>query len=52
MLGAAGIFAYTFSFLPQMIWFQATANAKIAGILDGLVCGLVTGVIFAALWPA
>jgi hypothetical protein len=51
VLGAAGILAYTFSFLPQMIWFQSNVNAKIAGMLDGLVSGLVTGVIFAALWP-
>ena len=51
VLGAAGIVAYSFSFLPQMIWFQANANAKVAGILDGLVSGFVTGVLFAVMWP-
>jgi hypothetical protein len=51
VLGAAGILAYTFSFLPQMIWFQATTNAKISGILDGLVSGIVTGLLFAMMWP-
>jgi hypothetical protein len=51
VLGAAGILAYTFSFLPQMIWFQATPSAKVAGIIDGLVSGVATGLIFAALWP-
>jgi hypothetical protein len=51
VLGTAGILAYTFAFLPSMIWFQATPNAKLAGIMDGLISGVVTGLIFAALWP-
>ena len=51
VLGAAGILAYTFSFLPQMIWFQANGYAKLAGILDGLISGVLTGLIFAWLWP-
>lgn len=51
VLGTAGLLAYTFSFLPHMIWFQATTSAKLAGILDGIVSGVVTGLIFAVLWP-
>jgi hypothetical protein len=51
VFAAAGILAYTFSFLPVMIWFQYTTNAKITGILDGVVSGLITGVAFALLWP-
>lgn len=51
VLGTAGILSYAFSFLPQMIWFQATPSAKLTGILDGLVSGVVTGLVFAALWP-
>jgi hypothetical protein len=49
--GVAGILAYTFSFLPQMIWFQASKNAKVSGIIDGIVSGLLTGLVFAMLWP-
>jgi hypothetical protein len=51
VIGTAGIVAYTFSFLPQMIWFQASTNAKISGIIDGIVSGLITGLIFALMWP-
>lgn len=51
VIGTAGILAYSFSFLPQMIWFQANTNAKIAGILDGIVSGLLTGLVFALMWP-
>src|SRR5262245_16007129 len=28
VIGTAGVLAYTFAALPQMIWFQANANAK------------------------
>ena len=51
VLGSAGIAAYSFSFLPQMIWFQASTNSKLSAVLDGLVSGLITGVMFAWMWP-
>lgn len=49
--GTAGILAYTFSALPNMIWFQASTRAKITYVIDGIVMGLITGVVIAAMWP-
>lgn len=51
VLGTAGVLAYTFAALPSLIWFNGTPSAKLAMIIDGLVTGLGTGAIFAALWP-
>jgi len=50
--GTMGILAYTFAFLPNMVWFQSSKSAMVMGVFDGLVQGLATGAIFAALWPA
>jgi len=52
VLGTVGILSYSFAFLPTMIWFQASRNAKITGVLDGVISGLATGAIFAVLWPS
>jgi hypothetical protein len=51
VLGTAGVLAYTMGGLCQAIWFNATRSAKFAMVIDGLVAGLATGAIFAALWP-
>src|SRR5262245_47966060 len=51
VVGTVGILAYSFAFLPSMIWFQASSNAKFTAIIDGVISGLITGLIFAALWP-
>lgn len=51
VVGTIGILTYSFSFLPNMIWFQAGKRAMVNGILDGLLYGLVTGAIFSWLWP-
>lgn len=50
--GTAGVLGYCFAFLPGGIWFQSYARAMIASFVDGLIVGLGTGAIFAALWPA
>lgn len=48
-VGTAGIVAYCCGGWPNAIWFKR----KIAmDFIDGVVYGLVTGLIFAALWPA
>ena len=47
-----GILTYTFAFLPNMIWFQAQKRAMATAVLDGLIQGIATGLIFAMLWPA
>lgn len=51
VLGVAGILAYTTSGLTNAIWFQASRNAVLSNAFDGIVSGLITGAIFASLWP-
>jgi multisubunit Na+/H+ antiporter MnhB subunit len=50
--GTAGVLAYCFSFIPSHIWFQAYPRATAMCLIDGVVYGLLTGAIFAALWPS
>jgi hypothetical protein len=50
--GTAGVLAYSFGFLSNDIWFGTAGRAIVLKIIDGIVYGLITGVIFAALWPA
>ncbi|MFO0839179.1 MAG: hypothetical protein U1D55_11725 [Phycisphaerae bacterium] len=51
VVGAAGVLAYSVAFIPSAIWFGAYTRTIAAGILDGLICGVITGVIFAWRWP-
>jgi hypothetical protein len=50
-MGAMGILAYSFAFLPVMIWFQGRPRVVATAVLDGVIMGLATGAVFAALWP-
>ena len=50
--GTMGILAYSFAFLPNMIWFQGTKRGMVTAVFDGLVQGLVTGAIFSMMWPS
>jgi hypothetical protein len=52
IVGTIGVVAYTFSFLPNMIWFQASRTTKLSCMFDGVVMGLIMGAVFAAMWPA
>lgn len=52
LLGTAGILAYTVAAIPPALWFQAYPRAILMCIIDGVIYGLITGTIFAALWPA
>jgi hypothetical protein len=47
----AGILAYSFSFIPNALWFGAYKRTIVASIIDGITFGLVTGAIFAWRWP-
>lgn len=47
----AGILAYSFSFIPNALWFGAYKRTIIASVIDGIVFGLITGAIFAWRWP-
>jgi len=51
LAGTAGILAYCFSFIPNGIWFGQSGRAIAMTIVDGVIYGLVTGAVFAALWP-
>jgi len=51
VLGTAGILAYCFAGLPNDIWFQRSIREVVTGLVDGVACGLITGAVFAWLWP-
>lgn len=51
VMATGGILAYGFAFLPNMVWFNAGRAAMLSCTFDGVVSGLLTGAIFAALWP-
>ncbi|MGE0430798.1 MAG: hypothetical protein AB7K09_06825 [Planctomycetota bacterium] len=51
-VGTAGILAYTFAFLPNYIWFGQSTRSIWMNIVDGVIFGLVSGAVFAAMWPA
>jgi hypothetical protein len=52
VLGTAGVLAYAFAHIPNGIWFQAYPRTILLNVIDGVVYGLITGAIFAAMWPA
>jgi hypothetical protein len=47
-VGTAGILTYGSSGLLNAIWFRRKIGGDIA---DGIAYGLITGLVFAALWP-
>jgi hypothetical protein len=49
--GTAGILAYAFGIVPNAIWFGTHLRALLMDIFDGVSFGLITGVVFALLWP-
>ena len=46
--GTAAVTAYCFGMLQNAIWFK---QRVLNDLIDGVVYGLITGAIFAALWP-
>jgi hypothetical protein len=51
VLGTAGVLAYSASTIPGDIWFQNKVRATFMHVVDGIAFGLITGAVFAALWP-
>ncbi len=51
IVGTTAILAHTAGGVCREIWFTRPARAKLMDFLDGLVFGILTGVIFALLWP-
>jgi hypothetical protein len=47
-VGTAGILVYATSGLLNSIWFR---RRIIGDVIDGIAYGLITGAIFAAMWP-
>ncbi len=47
----AAIIAYVFGMVPQAIWFGRPSRTLLMDVLDGLVYGSITGLIFGWLWP-
>ena len=48
VVGTAAVLTYTCSAVPNDIWFKRPLWTN---LLDGVVYGLITGALFAALWP-
>ena len=51
VVGTVGVLAYTTAGFTTLIWFQGRPNAKVMHVVDGVVQGLATGAVFAAMWP-
>lgn len=49
--GTAGVLAYCFASLPNDIWFGTPKRAVVLNIADGVLYGIVTGLVFASMWP-
>lgn len=52
LTATVSIMAYCFATVPHAIWFNTPKPAFIAGLVDGITYGLITGATFAWLWPA
>jgi hypothetical protein len=50
--GATGVLAYCAGSIPNAIFFGKPARFVFTEFVDGVVYGLLTGVVFALLWPA
>ncbi len=51
VVGTVGFIAYAFGSLPMGIWYAQHWKAVTKDVIDGIIYGLVTAAIFAALWP-
>lgn len=51
VIGTAAVLAYCFASFPNDVWFQTKRRAMVMNLIDGIIYGLITGAIFAWLWP-
>jgi hypothetical protein len=49
VVGTAAVLMYTCGSIPNDIWFK---RPIVTNLIDGVVFGIVSGLIFASLWPA
>lgn len=47
----AAILAHCFGNIPNAIWFKKKGRSVVNDLLDGIVYGVLTGLVFAWLWP-
>jgi hypothetical protein len=47
-VGTAAILTYSCSAIPNDIWFK---RPSLTNVIDGIVYGLICGLVFASLWP-
>lgn len=50
--GTAGLMAYAFGGVPNAIWLGQSFRSTVMDVVDGVILGLITGVVFAAFWHA
>ncbi len=50
--GVVAVLAYTAALVPESLWWGRPWSNTLRAIADGVACGLVTGAVFAWLWPA
>ena len=51
VVGTIGILAYAFGTVSDAIWYGKPWSVVMKFVIDGAIYGLVTGAIFAWLWP-
>ena len=51
VIGTAGILAYAFGGIPNAIWLGMDFRSAVLDVVDGTLCGLITGAVFGMLWP-
>jgi hypothetical protein len=51
VIGTAGILAYAFGGIPNAIWLGLDFRSATIDVVQGILYGLVTGVVFGMLWP-
>ncbi|HEX7048180.1 MAG TPA: hypothetical protein VF275_11480 [Gammaproteobacteria bacterium] len=52
VVGTVTFMAYAFGVVPYAIWWGQPWKAVLKDVVDGLIFGLITGALFAWLWPA
>jgi sulfite exporter TauE/SafE len=50
--GTAAVMAYTFGFIGDTIWYGQPLKPFLHDLADSIVFGLLTGAVFAFMWPA
>lgn len=51
VLGTTAILAYAAGSILNEIWFTKPFRAKLMNFIDGVAYGVITGLVFALLWP-